>query len=757
MKNRINLQRFKNTIGLTSPSASAAEHEDSIIDGEQQPSTTTTSATTTTTTTNSTMTGANHSSLSNRRTIGYHHHHVSDFPSDDDQISPSLTASPPILNYQVGSNGLPINYNSEYFRRTTIGQQGDDHDGEYYGSSSSPSPSTFRQSRRLTEDYQKVKKPSQKKKKKNLFASSAEVFPNAWNDVFDDDEEIDEETEFINPLFKHSDHGGIHRSSEIEVISVTSQQSTLSQSLLEIKTKLEQDLEKEYISKKTILENELKTALEQEKNLEQDCKIVKEEIEMLTSKLHTEKGKWAETTLHRIKLEKSTKPVTLNVGGKRMKASLSVLMDTTRDPNSVIAKMFNGEFPLRICSDGSYFIDCEESMFKLVLHWLRYGKLNIDCEVTKERLSHVAEYFGLDRLKAILKDEIYITNCESNSSELRIDTDSNISQAEFSHLVSVSKYQKKPLVITKTDLTQLQFDNMTFTDAEIVDCNLSGLDIRGTHFKGCSFKSCDFSSTKFKTCNFASCDFSQSNFSKAEFLNSTLSHSKLTRCHIDKATFKNTKFDGTDLTQVALSSGYIINQCSFSGSTFNEETLRNASSLKGNNFSKCSLIGFNLSNLDFSECDFSHANLSNCNFSKTKLYQCNLSHANLTYCKLDGCSLKKTDLTGAILFGCDLKTVSYDGFNISGCKLNGALFDVHTFHASESVTGIDFRGCNLDGFDFSDLDLSNSYFEGTKLDDTNFMNCNLTNATFVNCDLRNANLHNSNITFCNFNKCKLHN
>ncbi|KAG2377911.1 hypothetical protein C9374_008996 [Naegleria lovaniensis] len=745
MKKRINLQRFKDTIGLASPSTSAAENEAAIIAGEQSSNHSTT-----------TMTS------SNRRFI--HSQQVSDFPSeDDDQISSSsLTASPPILNYQVGNNGLPTNYNAEYFRRTTtFGDDSNSPFGEYYSSSNSPSPSSA-QHRRLTEDFQKVKKPLIKKKKKNPFSSgvSAEVIANgirALNDVLDDDEEeVDEEIEFINPLFKHANMDQVdpNRSSECEVIPITSQQSTLSQSLLEIKTKLEKDLETEYISKKTTLENELQMTLEQEKNLDQDCKILKEEIETLTSKLHTEKGKWAETTLHRIKLEKSTKPVTLNAGGKRMKVSLSVLMDTTRDPNSVLAKMFNGEFPLRMGSDGSYFIDCEESMFKLVLHWLRYGKMNIDCEVTKERLSHVAEYFGLDRLKAILKDEIYIANCDSNSSELRIDTDSNISQAEFSHLVSVSKYQKKPLVITKTDLTQLQFDNMTFTDAEIVDCNLSGMDIRGTHFKGCSFKSCDFTLTKFKSCNFASCDFSQSNFSQAEFSNSTLSHAKLTRCRINKATFKNTKFDGTDLTQVALSSGYIINQCSFSGSIFNEETLRHASSLKGNNFSKCSLIGFNLSNLDFSECDFSHANLSNCNFNKTKLSQCNLSHANLTYCKLEGCSLKKSNLTSTVLFGCDLKTVSYDGFNISGCKLNGALFDIHTFHASESVTGIDFRGCNLDGFDFSDLDLSNSYFEETKLDDTNFMNCTLTNSTFLNCDLRNANLHHANITFCNFNKCK---
>ena len=64
--------------------------------------------------------------------------------------------------------------------------------------------------------------------------------------------------------------------------------------------------------------------------------------------------------------------VKLNVGGHHFTTSLQTL---TRDPNSMLAAMFSGKFPMEPHGDGAFFIDRDGTHFRFILNYLRTGKL----------------------------------------------------------------------------------------------------------------------------------------------------------------------------------------------------------------------------------------------------------------------------------------------------------------------------------------------------------------------------------------------
>ena len=65
-------------------------------------------------------------------------------------------------------------------------------------------------------------------------------------------------------------------------------------------------------------------------------------------------------------------PISLNVGGVRYTTSLSTL---TRYPDSMLGRMFGGNFPTATDKDGAYFIDGDGQLFRFVLNFLRRNEL----------------------------------------------------------------------------------------------------------------------------------------------------------------------------------------------------------------------------------------------------------------------------------------------------------------------------------------------------------------------------------------------
>ena len=72
------------------------------------------------------------------------------------------------------------------------------------------------------------------------------------------------------------------------------------------------------------------------------------------------------------KMSKSLTIVNLNVGGRLFTTSVQTL---TKDPNSMLAAMFSGEFDVKRSSDGTYIIDRDGKHFQYILNFLRDGKL----------------------------------------------------------------------------------------------------------------------------------------------------------------------------------------------------------------------------------------------------------------------------------------------------------------------------------------------------------------------------------------------
>ena len=64
--------------------------------------------------------------------------------------------------------------------------------------------------------------------------------------------------------------------------------------------------------------------------------------------------------------------VKLNVGGHLFTTSLQML---TKDPNSMLAAMFSGNFEIKTAEDGAFFIDRDGTHFRFILNYLRNGEL----------------------------------------------------------------------------------------------------------------------------------------------------------------------------------------------------------------------------------------------------------------------------------------------------------------------------------------------------------------------------------------------
>jgi len=90
-----------------------------------------------------------------------------------------------------------------------------------------------------------------------------------------------------------------------------------------------------------------------------------------------------------------SKIVELNVGGKYFTTSLETLI--TREPESMLTKMFSGTWNLRRDSTGRIFIDRDGSLFKHILNYLRDGIERIPTNMMEQLLPE-AKFYQLHQL-----------------------------------------------------------------------------------------------------------------------------------------------------------------------------------------------------------------------------------------------------------------------------------------------------------------------------------------------------------------------
>ena len=94
----------------------------------------------------------------------------------------------------------------------------------------------------------------------------------------------------------------------------------------------------------------------------------------------------------------------LDVGGQLFKTNIQTIC---KYPGSMLCAMFShtdsGMTPMPKTEKGHFFLDADPIYFRVVLNWLRFGKVALDNPGLLKGTMALAEYFGLEELTKQLK------------------------------------------------------------------------------------------------------------------------------------------------------------------------------------------------------------------------------------------------------------------------------------------------------------------------------------------------------------------
>jgi uncharacterized protein YjbI with pentapeptide repeats len=146
--------------------------------------------------------------------------------------------------------------------------------------------------------------------------------------------------------------------------------------------------------------------------------------------------------------------------------------------------------------------------------------------------------------------------------------------------------------------------------------------------------------------------------------------------------------------------------------------------------------------------------------SSVNLHHANLTGTNLNGATLTGSNLTGVTLTGATFIGATLTGTTFDdSFNFTGPLDDSAMQEV--FFDGAQLNGADFSGMNLTNAVLGNGSLQGANFSGTNLNGVNLINsqmqganfsgANLTSAEIQFVNLTGANLTGANLTGANFN------
>ena len=94
----------------------------------------------------------------------------------------------------------------------------------------------------------------------------------------------------------------------------------------------------------------------------------------------------------------------VDVGGQIFQTNVNTLC---KYPDSMLCAMFShtnsGLTPMPKTEKGHFFLDADPIYFRVILNWLRLGKVTLDNPGLLKGTMALAEYFGLDELTEELK------------------------------------------------------------------------------------------------------------------------------------------------------------------------------------------------------------------------------------------------------------------------------------------------------------------------------------------------------------------
>jgi uncharacterized protein YjbI with pentapeptide repeats len=142
-------------------------------------------------------------------------------------------------------------------------------------------------------------------------------------------------------------------------------------------------------------------------------------------------------------------------------------------------------------------------------------------------------------------------------------------------------------------------------------------------------------------------------------------------------------------------------------------------------FSRASLAGLSLKELDLSGYNFAGADLSG---------------SDMSWAKLDG-----ANLSGANLSGADLSNAKFQNANLSGANLSNALIQPGTNFSGADFSNADLTQCDFTAANLSGANLSRANCDGISFRKARMDGVNLSSATCIGTDFSEASLRNANI------------
>ncbi len=159
----------------------------------------------------------------------------------------------------------------------------------------------------------------------------------------------------------------------------------------------------------------------------------------------------------------SSKQIKLDVGGYRFTTTITTL---TADPNSMLAAMFSGRFPVEKNDEGFVFIDRDGQYFSHILNWLRNGTLPpIESHLEREYLLVESKYYQISSLNDFLLAQDHTTGSPSQSDSHNCN-DTRFSLKELLMLVNSVPMGKK-LQLPSADLRGLTLDGICLPGANL--------------------------------------------------------------------------------------------------------------------------------------------------------------------------------------------------------------------------------------------------------------------------------------------------
>lgn len=254
---------------------------------------------------------------------------------------------------------------------------------------------------------------------------------------------------------------------------------------------------------------------------------------------------------------KSSKQIKLDVGGFKFSTTLTTL---TADPDSMLAAMFSGRFPVEKNEDGCVFIDRDGAYFHHILNWLRNGTLPpIENHLEREYLLVESKYYQITSLNEFLL-------AQEHSPSQPPDPESKFNLKELLQIVNTVPTGRK-LQLASADLTGLSLD---------------GISLQGANMK---FAKMDRASLQYA--NLQELLAQNASLNYADLQNADLSLAQMPCCHMQHARLNNANLQGANLA------GADMTNCDLQGANLQGANLQGAI-LQGANVQYTNLLGAKL-------------------------------------------------------------------------------------------------------------------------------------------------------------------